>query len=255
MSDEHFLARWSRRKRDVAAAEASRETSKQESPQDAPANPNRTTGQPVVAVRNAEATLDETQAAAAQTPAAFDRASLPDLESITSTTDVRGFLGPQVPPALTRAALRRAWVADPAIRDFVGLQENDWDFNNPNSIPGFGDLGSEQDLKNMVARVFNEAPDAAERPADPPDQPVAATDESISGDGPDAVRTAAIPSQDTGEPDPPSGTDDPVPGTVMPPRSEELLRRTTDVASQHGDLVASTGEKTHRFHGGALPKS
>ena len=37
--------------------------------------------------------------------------------SITAATDIRAFLAPGVPAELTRAALRRAWTADPAIRD------------------------------------------------------------------------------------------------------------------------------------------
>ena len=66
----------------------------------------------------------------------FDLTSLPSLESITAATDIRAFLAPGVPPELTRAALRRAWSADPAIRDFVGLPENDWDFTDPNGSAG-----------------------------------------------------------------------------------------------------------------------
>ena len=38
---------------------------------------------------------------------------------------------------MIRAALRRAWSADPAIHHFVGLTENAWDFNDP-STTGFG---------------------------------------------------------------------------------------------------------------------
>ena len=34
----------------------------------------------------------------------------------------------------------RALWDDPAIRDFVGLNENAWDFNSPERIPGFGPL-------------------------------------------------------------------------------------------------------------------
>jgi hypothetical protein len=30
--------------------------------------------------------------------------------------------------------------ADPAIKDFVGMSENEWDFNKPDGIPGFGSL-------------------------------------------------------------------------------------------------------------------
>ena len=35
-----------------------------------------------------------------------------------------------------------ALVADPAIRDFKGLAENDWNFNDPLGVPGFGTVPS-----------------------------------------------------------------------------------------------------------------
>ena len=41
---------------------------------------------------------------------------------------------------MTRAALRRAWSTDPAIREFIGLSENSWDFNAPGGGPGFDPL-------------------------------------------------------------------------------------------------------------------
>src|SRR5260370_37143984 len=68
----------------------------------------------------------------------FDPASLPSLETIAAETDIGGFLQSGVPAELTRAALRRAWASDPAIRDFIGIAENQWDFNDPHGIPGFG---------------------------------------------------------------------------------------------------------------------
>jgi hypothetical protein len=71
----------------------------------------------------------------------FDPSGLPSIEAITADTDVRGFLQSRVPAELTRAALRQAWTSDPAIRNFVGIAENQWDFNDPNAIPGFGPLG------------------------------------------------------------------------------------------------------------------
>ena len=70
------------------------------------------------------------------------RQLLPPIESITAATDIRAFLAPGVPEELTRAALRRVWVTDPTIRDFVGLAENQWDFTNPDGVPGFGSLES-----------------------------------------------------------------------------------------------------------------
>ena len=92
----------------------------------------------------------------------FDLASLPSLDSITAATDIRAFLAPGVPEELARAALRRAWAADPAIRDFKGLAENDWDFTDPTAMPGFGALPPGTDIKKMVAQIFGDG----EKPAD-----------------------------------------------------------------------------------------
>jgi Protein of unknown function (DUF3306) len=78
----------------------------------------------------------------------FDPASLPSIDTIAADTDIVAFLQSGVPAELTRAALRRAWTSDPAIRDFVGIAENQWDFNDPNAIPGFGSLGT---LRGQVA--------------------------------------------------------------------------------------------------------
>jgi TorA maturation chaperone TorD len=82
-------------------------------------------------------------AASSPTLPRIDLASLPPLQSITAGTDIRSFLGSGVPVELTRAALRRAWVTDPAIRDFIGIAENQWDFNDPTAMPGFGPLRAE----------------------------------------------------------------------------------------------------------------
>jgi hypothetical protein len=75
------------------------------------------------------------------TASGFDPATLPPIETIDAQTDITVFLQNGVPNELRLAALRRAWTVDPAIRNFKGLQENDWNFNDPNSIPGFGELG------------------------------------------------------------------------------------------------------------------
>ena len=83
----------------------------------------------------------------------FDIATLPSLDSITANSDIRAFLQRGVPAAMTRAALRRVWSADPAIRDFVGLSENSWDFNAPDSIPGFGSLSSAE-VRRLATQLF-----------------------------------------------------------------------------------------------------
>lgn len=61
-----------------------------------------------------------------------------------------------MPAELQRAALRRAWVMDRAIRDFREMTENDWDFDHPDSILGFGALGPEVDIRKMVAQILGE---------------------------------------------------------------------------------------------------
>ena len=138
MSDEEFLARWSRRKREAKAA--------------------------VDAPPPAEAP-DAAPSATAENPAnaEVDLANLPPVESITAATDVTAFLRHGIPPELSRAALRRAWAADPAIRDFVGLAENAWDFNDPHAMPGFGPLDcSEEQLGALLDRIVGGARSAAE---------------------------------------------------------------------------------------------
>ena len=74
------------------------------------------------------------------TQSPFHAANLAPIESIGAASDIRPFLAPGVPADLTRAALRRAWSTDPAIRDFIGLSENSWDFNAQDGGPGFGSL-------------------------------------------------------------------------------------------------------------------
>jgi hypothetical protein len=85
--------------------------------------------------------------------APFDPASLPSIESIAADTDIIAFLRAGVPAELTRAALRRAWTSDPAIRDFIGIAENQWDFNDPNAIPGFGPLAPAESGVDILAQI------------------------------------------------------------------------------------------------------
>lgn len=48
----------------------------------------------------------------------------------------------------------RAILADPAIRDFIGLSENAWDFGSPSGVHGFGPLES-SDVPPAVAQSPN----------------------------------------------------------------------------------------------------
>ena len=141
MSDEEFLARWSRRKHEARAVV--------DAPPPEPAPPPEQAEAP---------NSPPTAAAAHPKDVEVDLASLPSIESITGTTDITAFLRRGIPPELSRAALRRAWAADPAIRDFVGLAENAWDFNDPNAMPGFGPLDcSKEQLATLVDGIVGRA--------------------------------------------------------------------------------------------------
>jgi hypothetical protein len=85
-----------------------------------------------------------------------DLATLPSIESIAAATDIRPFLAQGVPQRMVRAALHRAWVVDRRIRDFRGLQENDWAFNDISGVPGFGPLESSGNAKLLAADIFSE---------------------------------------------------------------------------------------------------
>lgn len=197
MSDpEKFLERWSRLKqetvvpaKDSAAEQAERQEAKPSgTPADRPAS------------SAAEGKENE--------PAAFDLESLPSIDSILAGTDIRPFLAAGVPEELKRAALQRAWRADPAIRDFIGLSENSWDFNDPNGMHGFGPLEMSDELKQMVARMFDPPPPepdqndeekrqakVEETPATPPEPEKASTQINVNASATDRMRGAPVAAQ------------------------------------------------------------
>jgi hypothetical protein len=145
MNDEQFLSRWSRRKQEATASHAEPTP---ETAAEALASSDRAAPEPV----SPEAELSD----------------LPPIESIGAMTDIRAFLRKGVPQEVSRAALRRAWSADPAIRDFVGLAENSWDFNDPNAMAGFGALDySAEQIDALVRRIVAGVMETAESLTNP----------------------------------------------------------------------------------------
>lgn len=140
---EKFLTRWSQRK--LAKSESAALERENLAAQDE----RKDDKTPPPAQHIASATGSDSRS--------FDIASLPAIESINASTDVTAFLRPGVPPELSRAALRRAWSADPAIRDFVGLVENGWDFNDPNAMPGFGPI-EPAEAARLAVQMLGELP-------------------------------------------------------------------------------------------------
>lgn len=213
MSEEEFLKRWSRRKEEAKAAAQ------------APPSPAAETSD--------MASTDSTETAPEPDT---DLSKLPPIDSITAATDITEFLRKGIPAELSRAALRRAWAADPAIRDFVGLAENAWDFTDPNAIPGFGVLQTTpEQLDAMVQRVMGGARETAEKLASELPQ-----------------KEEAQPQSDR-EPGVSASTDTPATavGTASPPdRQVELAAAAQpDASDEDGDVMPVR----RRTHGGALP--
>lgn len=204
MTEEEFLARWARRKRESRSSVPAPETARPASEVPAPS-------------------------AAAEIVPEVDLSSLPSIDSISAMTDITAFLREGIPRELTRAALRRAWTADPAIRDFVGLAENAWDFNDPNAMPGFGPLDcSQSELAALADRIVGGVRSAAETFADTPTQ---LQESSDARPDPDVAHAAVL----TGQPDQAVVTEIAAPAASQPTRDVEAapVRR--------------------RTHGGALP--
>jgi hypothetical protein len=188
--EEGFLSRWSRRKRD-AAKPAPEESKPEVAPVDA--------APPVPAV---------------------DPATLPSIDLIGPDTDIKAFLAKGVPQGLTQAALRRAWAADPAIRDFVGLSENSWDFNAVGGVPGFGTIDAD-DVRKVLAQMLGNAPEEGPAQTEAP---------------PAALPRPALPAE--------------------PKKEEEVVPPVATAAAddtEHPEPTRVPPPAGRRRHGGALP--
>lgn len=125
-----FLARWSRRKLAEPVPEAAPDAPPPASEQPKPPATCPIPGGPEI-----------------------DLASLPKLEDMTVASDLGPFLRPGVPAALRAAALRRMWSLDPAIRDYIGPVEYQWDFNAPGGLP----FGFSNELLGDVGKLLQQA--------------------------------------------------------------------------------------------------
>lgn len=232
MSDsENFLSRWSRRKR---------------KPEEAP-KPAADAALAAPAQEGTRADKPPAAGSASRTPEpAFDPASLPPLDSIGAETDISAFLKANVPSPLRLAALRRAWSADPAIRDFKGLADYDWDFTAPDSMRGFGNLDPGTDVQKMLADMFGDRPapqDTLAQGSDPPQQIEPQQQESfgpaeLEGDKGPAANAEAVP-----------------PTQIETVDNKKILQREEYIASQKIKSDADeSSNKRRRSQGSALPQ-
>jgi hypothetical protein len=234
---EGFLSRWSRRKREA----------EDDQPQQAeaaePVELNAKSGKSPVPDKEAEAEEPPTGDKPKAGPT-FDVSNLPTIESISAETDIRAFLAPGVPPALTQAALRRAWVVDPKIRDFIEIAENQWDFTAP-GVPGFDLSPPTGDIKRMLAQIFGTPPADESSPERKNDQTLEIAD---------AATVEPAPHRNVTEPV------QPVDQTVR--KGEENSDQpaiiadagTANAASQNNPASQDEHPIPRRGHGGAMPR-
>ncbi len=96
----------------------------------------------------------------------IDPATLPPIESLGPGSDYTVFLKKGVPEALRLAALRKAWVSDPFIRDFRSPAiDYGWDFTTPDYA-----LRPSDNVAKMLDQIFPpaNAPLGETTPAPPP---------------------------------------------------------------------------------------
>jgi hypothetical protein len=145
-----------------------------------------------------------------------------------------------VPAALTRAALRQAWASDPAIRDFVGIAENQWDFNDPTAMPGFGPMQEMDDVPALLARALGGHDKLADMIPEIP-APVASAPPAVTGRGP------ANPDQSLRQ------------MSESSPLANEICNFPDDdqgSTETHNEQIAGEDDSppSSRLHGGALPR-
>jgi hypothetical protein len=150
MSDG-LLSRWARRKQEVRRREREQAVAEPR-----PTEPQAVDDAPV----SSEPAIDDESLADAI-------ARLPKIEDLTAETELAPFLRVGIPAALRKAALRRMWSVDPAIRDFVSeAREYAYDWNTPGGVPGLGPMLPTDDIKAMVERIMTgHAPRRVEEPA------------------------------------------------------------------------------------------
>jgi hypothetical protein len=236
---ENFLSRWSRLKQ-----EAER---KGEASDDAPAAAQTPAPLEPASQNSASRESSPPQSEDRTAEPEFDVSTLPPIESIGANSDISAFLQKGVPLDLTRAALRRAWTSDPAIRDFIEVAENQWDFATGSDLPGFGALQPGDDIRRMVAEVFQpssdragvEAPDNAQQIVDAGAQ---SAENQRDPQGPDVAEVpAANPNVET--------------ASQQEPASDAVVQRKEEIAALQQEPKNTRSRLPNmRRHGRAVPQ-
>ena len=206
--DEPFLSRWSRQKRQAV------EPGPDEAPLEA-------------------APLPEPE---------VDLSKLPKIEDLTANSDITGFLRKGVPEALQQLALRRMWSLDPAIRDFIEVAENQWDFNAIGGVPGlFEQIAPGTDVSVWLAQATPSVMSAVDHRPLPGTAIDGAAQQKTVPDGLSQTRPASL--------DHPYDADTYQQCAPASQPAENVDELAADAKSTSREHVAP-----RRRHGGALPR-
>jgi len=225
MSDEGFLKRWSRRKRAETPPPAHDAESAERPPSNLPSQAEEGLSAPPPRSGEGQEGVPQQARGPQEKPddEAVDPASLPPLESLGPDSDYTVFLKKGVPEALRIAALRKAWVSDPFIRDFRGPAEYALDYTSAEF-----ELRPTDDVAGMLDRIF-------------PQQPTQS--ESAGGAQADTPSAPAV-----REPSAPAIGANPAPSDLnLPQKQADARPLKTEPA---GPQIA---QKVRRKHGGAMP--
>ena len=193
----------------------------------------------------------------AEEPEPFDLSTLPTLEDLTGDSDLSVFLQKGVPDSLKNAALRRVWSLDPFFRDATGPVDYAWDFNDPNSMPGFGPIGPETDVADMLRKIMGEPDPKADAPLGVAEDATAGTaDPDFPAQPPVvSVRTGGEAGQFRQE-DPPRES---IPAGAPGKRIEEAQTAQADRSELQKEKLSENPADSEPYpvrskrHGGALP--
>lgn len=214
-----FLGRWSRRKRGVEAEAPPAVAPEAEAPVAVPVEP---------------AGLPKSGTCPIPGMEPIDLSTLPPIEELSVTSDLAPFLRPGIPAALRSAALRRMWSLDPAIRDYIGPVEYQWDFNTPGGLPN----GFASELIGDVQKLLAQAIGAVEeKPPAPP------------------AEGATVEEEPPGQPDLPPAAPLMAEAPAMLPPGMTMAAGAVQAPASPSLPVADEGQQAapRRRHGGALP--
>lgn len=246
--EDGFLSRWSRLKREQAGQDKAAATD------DGPA-PGAPAGGP-------EAASPADGVAGAEPGRSLQELidTLPSVEDLVPGQDISAFMQAWVPSDLRHAALRRMWLVDPAIRDYVSpALDYAYDYNNPSSIAGFGSMQTTAEQIREVMAMFDRAV-GTERAGGEAEGSTKVVERLPHGDGAGTAATGSDVALQQGAPAETGAVSGPdqapsakaggsgvsgVPGTDR--------SRARDVAAQEKSATEAGTSLARRRHGGALP--